>query len=129
MKKGQVNSDYGRGGELNTIIGKSSEVVGDLAIQNSLRVDGKVKGNVHCTDTVIIGKGGMIEGHIAAKNVMLAGKVIGNISAESKVFLESTASVKGDVMSTRLVVDEGAVFDGKCAMEVSGSAAVRQELK
>jgi cytoskeletal protein CcmA (bactofilin family) len=98
---------------LNTIIGKGSEVMGDVKVQNSLRVDGKVKGNLHCTDTVVIGKGGIVEGHIAAKNVMLAGKVIGNITAESKVFLESTAVVRGDVMSTRLVVDEGAVFDGK----------------
>lgn len=115
--KGQNNSEFGRGGELNTIIGKGSTITGDLNIQNSLRVDGTVKGNIKCSDTVVLGKGGVIEGEVNAKNVMVAGNIMGNVITEGKVVLEPTSSVVGDVKAVRLVVDEGAVFDGKCAMK------------
>lgn len=124
MKKAQMNSDYGRGGELNTFIGKGSIVNGNLKIENSLRIDGKVKGDVSCTETVVLGKGGRIEGNVTAKHVMLAGEVRGNISAEGKVFLETTAVVTGDIQAVKLVIDEGAVFDGACAMsEQTGSGS------
>lgn len=111
-----MNSDYGRGGELNTFVGKGSTVNGNLKIENSLRIDGKVKGDVSCTETVVLGKGGKIEGNVTAKHVMLAGEVKGNISAEGKVFLETTAAVTGDIQAVKLVIDEGAMFDGSCAM-------------
>ncbi|MCK5147079.1 polymer-forming cytoskeletal protein [bacterium] len=115
--KAQSNSDYGRGGELNTIIGKGSTITGDLKVANSLRVDGTVKGNIKSSDTFVLGKNGVVEGEVIATNIMLAGTVIGNVSATGKVFLESTSSVSGDIKASRLVVDEGASFDGKCAMK------------
>jgi len=111
------NAEFGRGGELNTIIGKGSSVKGDLKIQNSLRIDGQVKGKIDVTDTVVVGKEGRVVGEINAKNVMLAGKVQGNVTAEAKVLLESKSSVTGDIKASRLVIDEGAFFDGKCIMK------------
>ena len=121
MKKAQNNTDYGRGGELNTFIGKGSRVNGNMKIENSLRVDGVIKGDVSSSETVVLGKGGKIEGNVLAKHVMLAGEVSGNISAEGKVFLETTAIVTGDIQAAKLVIDEGAVFDGTCAMSENGT--------
>jgi cytoskeletal protein CcmA (bactofilin family) len=117
LRKGKMNSEFGRGGELSTILGKGTVVLGDIKVQNSLRIDGHVKGNVKTTDTVIIGKGGSVEGQISSKHVFLAGSVQGDIIASGKVFLEATSSVMGDVKASRLVIDEGAVFDGKCNMK------------
>jgi cytoskeletal protein CcmA (bactofilin family) len=94
-------------------------VHGDLQVQNSLRIDGQVKGNVKTTDTVIIGKAGTVEGQIHSKHVFLAGRVQGDIISSGKVFLENTAAVIGDIKAARLVVDEGAVFEGKCNMKES----------
>lgn len=119
LKKGQSNSDFGRGGELNTIIGKGTSINGNAQVQNSLRVDGKIVGNVYATETVIIGKEGGIEGEVHAKHVLLAGRVKGNIITSGKVLLENTASVTGDIHAARLVVDEGAVFDGQCTMKLN----------
>ena len=119
MRKAKTTSEFGRGGELNTIVGKGSSITGDMKVQNSLRIDGQVNGHVSSTDTVIIGRDGGVVGNVKAKHVLLAGKVNGNISTTGKVFLETTASISGDITAVQLVVDEGAVFDGKCKMSTS----------
>ncbi len=121
--RGKANTEFGRGGELNTIVGKGTVIEGDLKVQNSLRIDGEVKGKIESTDTVVIGKDGSVNGRVHAKNVMLAGRVQGNVSALGKVLLESKASVFGDIKATRLVVDEGATFNGRCQMKTGDSPA------
>lgn len=115
--KSKMESDNQRYGKLNTIVGKATVVTGNMVIQNSLRVDGKVKGKIEVTDTVIVGKEGVVEGEIQAKDVLVGGKIVGNISASSKVLLESNAKVFGDIKASQLVVDEGALFDGQCSMK------------
>lgn len=117
MKKGKTISEIGHRGELSTIIGKGTVVEGNMQVQNSLRIDGKVVGDIKTTDTVIVGKEGEVEGHVHAKHILMAGTVKGNMSASGKMFLESTASICGDIKASQLVVDEGAVFDGKCHMK------------
>ncbi len=111
-----------RGGELNTIIGKGTKFKGNLNVQNSLRIDGTVVGDVHSTDTVIVGKDGEVQGQVKGKQVLLAGKVQGNVIASDRIYLESKAVIQGDIRASRLIVDEGAMFDGKCSMgETKGS--------
>lgn len=123
LRKGKTHSDFSQRGELGTIIGKRTVVDGDIRVKHSLRIDGTVRGNIQTTDTVIIGKEGEIEGKVQAKHVLLAGRVAGNIHAQGKMFLESTATVLGDLKAAQLVVDEGAVFDGKCSMKETKEGA------
>ncbi len=113
------NLEFGRGGELNSMIGKGSSIQGDLKVQNSVRVDGKVVGSIHATDTVVVGKEGEVEGNIQAKHLFLAGKIKGNINVPGKVALETRSSVFGDIRASRLVVHEGALFNGRCTMKDS----------
>jgi cytoskeletal protein CcmA (bactofilin family) len=113
----KANSEFGQGGEVNTMIGKGSVVQGDIRIQNSIYIYGTVKGNITATDTVIIAKEGEVEGHIHARNAFLAGRVNGNILTQGKVALETKAVVLGDIRASRLIVDEGAIFNGKCMMK------------
>lgn len=110
------NSADVRGGELNTIIGKGTQIQGNLKVQNSLRIDGTIIGDVHSTDTIILGKDGEVQGQVKGKHVLLAGKVQGNVFASDRVYLETKAIIQGDIKAARLVVDEGALFDGKCNM-------------
>jgi cytoskeletal protein CcmA (bactofilin family) len=116
---GKSNSEFGHGGELNSIIGKGTWIQGDMKVQNSIRVDGKVIGNINATDTVVVGKEGEVEGNVQAKHVFLAGRVRGNIQVPGKVALETKAAVLGDIKASRLVIDEGAFFNGKCTMKES----------
>lgn len=118
--KEKGTSDPQRHGKLNTIVGKGTVVNGDMQVENSLRVDGTIKGKVKVTDTVLIGKEGRVEGEIIAKDVMVGGRIKGNIQASGKVLLEANAQITGDLKAAQLVVDEGATFDGQCVMKENG---------
>jgi cytoskeletal protein CcmA (bactofilin family) len=109
-------------GELNTIIGRGSVIEGALTVQSSLRVDGKVIGSLNVADSLIVGKEGEIEGEVRVKNAVIGGKVKNKIIASGKVVLEAKSVVYGEVRTSRLVIDEGAIFEGRCAMSEEGKA-------
>jgi cytoskeletal protein CcmA (bactofilin family) len=103
-------------GELSTILGRGALIQGDLRVEHSLRVDGKVNGDVTSTDTLIVGAEGEITGQVSAKNLILGGKVFGSLVAPGRTVLESKSEFQGDIKTSKLVIDEGAIFDGKCSM-------------
>jgi cytoskeletal protein CcmA (bactofilin family) len=107
-------------GDLNTLIGKGSVLEGKITVSSNVRVDGKIKGDLKTNDSLVIGKQGEIEGEITAKNTVVGGKVVGKINAQGKVVLESNAIFKGEIKAARLVIDDGAVFDGQCTMNNGG---------
>ncbi|KPL02416.1 MAG: hypothetical protein AMJ90_05945 [candidate division Zixibacteria bacterium SM23_73_2] len=104
-------------GDLNTIIGKGTTFDGNLMIQGGLRIDGTVKGKVSGADTISIGEDGKVEADLDAKVIIVGGKVMGNIAAKEKVELQSNSIINGDLTTRNLVVEEGAVFHGKCNMK------------
>ena len=109
-----------KSGDLNTIVGKGSILEGTLKVENSIRVDGRIKGDVTTTESLVIGKEGDIDGEIIAKNAIIGGRVRGKISATGKVVLEAKAMFQGEMKTARLVIDDGAVFDGRCSMQKDG---------
>jgi len=104
------------GGELSTIIGADATLQGNLEVKASLRVDGRIKGELVSTEMATIGEGGIVDGNISAKDIVVGGKVIGKLNASGKVVLEEKAVLLGDIRTSRLVVEEGAVFDGHSDM-------------
>lgn len=102
-------------GEL-SLVGSNTVIEGKITTEGSIRIDGKLVGDLVAKANAAIGLSGVIEGTVLASNISLAGKVTGSLTANEKLVLESKASVKGDIRASRLVVDEGAVFDGHCAM-------------
>jgi cytoskeletal protein CcmA (bactofilin family) len=101
--------------ELN-LIGVGTVVEGKIRSQGSVRIDGKVTGDVNASESLAIGLTGEVEGTVSAKNVTVGGKVRGSVSATEKVVFEGKAVVKGDVKAVKLVIDEGCTFDGKVSM-------------
>ncbi|HEY4643820.1 MAG TPA: polymer-forming cytoskeletal protein [Bacteroidota bacterium] len=101
--------------ELN-IIGAGTVFEGKLKTQGSIRIDGKMTGEVSSAENVAIGPMGEIEGTVTAKNVTIGGKIRGTVTASEKLVFEGKAVVRADIRSSKLVIDEGAVFDGKCTM-------------
>ena len=108
------------GKTLNTVIGKGSIIEGTLNIANSVRVDGVIKGNLNCAETLILSGEGVIEAEIKVKDAIIGGKVVGNIKADGRVELEANSSVKGDITVKQIVINEGAVFQGNCDMSDAG---------
>jgi cytoskeletal protein CcmA (bactofilin family) len=99
-----------------SLISANTSVEGKLTTEGSVRIDGKLIGDVIAKANVAVGLTGTVEGSVAGKNVALAGRVKGYVTAAEKLILESKSVVRGDIRAVKLVVDEGATFDGHCAM-------------
>ncbi|HTO95382.1 MAG TPA: polymer-forming cytoskeletal protein [Bacteroidota bacterium] len=104
-----------------SVIGNNTVITGNIRTEGSIRVDGKIVGNVVTQADAAVGINGVVEGSVDARNITVAGKVMGTLTAAQKLVLEGKSVMKGDVRTARLVVDEGAVFDGRSAM-TAGSA-------
>lgn len=107
------------------LIGQGTTIEGKIRSQGSVRVDGRVVGDIHAYDAVSIGLSGEVDGNISAKNITVGGKVRGSLTAEEKLVFLTQAIVQGDIRAARLVVDEGAVLDGKCSMPSEELAKLR----
>jgi cytoskeletal protein CcmA (bactofilin family) len=99
-----------------TLISEDAFFHGTLAAKGSLRVEGVFEGDISDAVGVEVGARGRVLGNIAAETVTIAGEVVGNIVAAASVELLSTARHSGDVRTPKLRIDEGAFFDGTCAM-------------
>jgi cytoskeletal protein CcmA (bactofilin family) len=104
-------------------IGQSIQIKGELTGNEDLTIEGKVEGKIFLKDhNLTIGANGRITAEIHAKTVMVVGEVVGNISADDKVELAPTGSMKGDIVSPRVVLADGARFKGSIDMDRKSAA-------
>lgn len=99
-----------------TIISSSVIIEGKLTSNGNVRLDGVVKGNVEAKGNLTVGETGNIQGDIHADSVTIGGKVEGIVNAKDKVTLEAKANLKGDLITKILVIEAGAVFEGRSSM-------------
>src|SRR3990172_8796871 len=102
-------------------IGQSIQIKGELTRNEDLTIEGKVDGKIILKDhNLTIGANGRITAEIHAKTVVVVGEVVGNITADDKVEVAPTGSMKGDISSPRVVLADGARFKGSIDMERKG---------
>lgn len=106
------------------MIGEGTVFEGTLTSEGDVRISGRVNGKLEIKGKVIVAQEGTVDGEIKAASLDVAGRVEGQIEVEERVVLKSSAVIDGDIRTSRLVVEEGAVFNGKCQM---GNRAVRSE--
>lgn len=99
-----------------TFIGPGVVIEGTLHCHASLRIDGRVKGNIEATADVTIGKSGIVEGPIKGSQVIIAGEVRGDITVTDYLHVLSSGRLEGSTHTPRFIVEEGALFSGKSAM-------------
>ena len=99
-----------------TLIGEEAFFHGMLSAKGSLRIEGVLEGDISDAVDVEVGARGRILGNVAAETLTVAGEVVGNVVASRCVELLASARLSGDVRTPKLRVDEGAFFDGACAM-------------
>ena len=103
--------------QVGTIIGPGATIDGPLTTKDSTRIDGAVRGNVTISGALIVGQEGKITGTVSCMNAYIAGEVNGNITApQGKIEISDTGRVIGDVSCKGIIIDENAVFQGKCEM-------------
>lgn len=102
--------------QISTLIGKGSELAGDFTAHGSVRIDGKVNGDVTVTGALIVGSTGSISGNVSAKSIVIGGEILGEVKAPEKTELTATARVLGDISTGVIVIDENAIIQGKIDM-------------
>jgi cytoskeletal protein CcmA (bactofilin family) len=108
-------------------IGKSITIKGDLSGDEDLVVEGNVQGKIELPNNQLtIGPNGNVAADVAAKAVVIVGKVSGNVTGTERVEIESTGAVDGDVRAPRLVVQEGAILNGTVEMGQPRSAGAEK---
>lgn len=103
--------------EMATIIGEDTTVEGTLNVKASVRIDGKVYGEIKCTGDVTIGKDGYVENTITARNLFIAGKVKGNAKVENKIHIYDTGHFEGSAEMAVIIIDENGFFNGESRMK------------
>lgn len=107
---------------LDTLIGSKTIFEGVLISNESICIEGTVKGKIECRGSVVVGQEGKVKADIIAENAFVGGQVNGNIKAKNRLEITSTGRVKGDIETASLVIAEGVIFEGSCHM-VSGKGA------
>jgi len=105
--------------QVNSVIGEGAEFIGEFRFPGLIRIDGKFRGLIDTEGKVLVGKTGIIDTDIKARIVVAGGEVRGNIFASERVTLLSSCKLYGDIVTPRLVVEEGVTFHGKCTINPS----------
>ena len=109
----------GRDG-LNSTIGEGSSFEGKFYISGSLRIDGKFEGEIKTDEELVVGETGRVKTNIEAKAVVVAGTVIGNITAKEEVKLLENAKVLGDIITPAITIQRGVIMQG--SVKITGGA-------
>lgn len=108
-----------------SIVAKDLTIAGDLHAAGVIRIEGRVIGNVHAGDQVLLSEGGIIEGDVLTREAVIGGRVHGSISGEERVEVQASAVVHGDIVTRRLLIQEGGAINGAVRME--GTTALEAE--
>jgi cytoskeletal protein CcmA (bactofilin family) len=104
-----------------TLLGKGSEFEGKLSFEGTVRVDGKLTGEIFTDDVLIVGEGAEVNAEVTVGAIVIQGIVRGNITAKRSVEIHSPGRVKGNINTPSLFIEKGVFFDGHCQMDSSGA--------
>jgi cytoskeletal protein CcmA (bactofilin family) len=112
-------------GGLTAFIDQGSEFEGKLSFKDTVRIDGRFRGEISSENTLIVGESGEIEATILSKAVSISGTVVGDVVASSKVVLHKTGRIDGNIETDSIVVEEGAIINGELRMGKAGSSSLK----
>lgn len=112
-------------GEITTLLGRGSEFEGKLTFEGTVRIDGKLSGEIFSEDVLVVGEGAQVNAEIDVGVIIVEGNVTGNIRAKRAVELHAPARVKGNIETPSLYIDKGVIFEGFSKMEgLSGGGSI-----
>jgi cytoskeletal protein CcmA (bactofilin family) len=111
--------------EERTVIGAGISVNGRVSGEEDLHVEGRLEGSVQLTETFYVSSAGTVVAEVRARDVVVSGVLVGNVTAEDSVTLNPGAKLVGDITAPRLIIADGAAFSGNVGM--GGEAPPRRE--
>ncbi len=103
------------------LIGKGTQINGDMNSEGDIRIDGDLTGNIKCSGRLVVGTTGRVNGDINCKNCEVAGYLRGNLTILEALNLKASSNVKGDIYTGKLSIEPGSVFSGSCIMSEQSS--------
>ncbi|MGO9647451.1 MAG: bactofilin family protein [Terriglobales bacterium] len=111
-------------------IGKSLVIKGEVSGSESLYIDGRVEGSINLAgNRVTVGRNGVVSANINAREIVVLGKVRGNLTASDRVDIRSDGSLTGDVVAARISIEDGAFFKGGIDIRKAGQKPNGEEVK
>ena len=118
-----TTGEPGNAQPVTTLLGKGSEFEGKLSFEGTVRVDGKLTGEIFTDDVLVVGEGAEVNAEVTVGAIVIQGTVRGNITAKRSVEIHSPGKVKGNINTPSLFIEKGVFFDGHCQMDSSGGAS------
>lgn len=109
------------------MIGLGTVINGDLSSDGDLRIDGKINGQVSSKSKIAMGAGAEISGDVIARSADISGKIEGDVNIGETLFLRSSAKIKGNITTSKLVIESGAEFNGTCFMNNKSAPATNTQ--
>ncbi len=105
-------------GRVSGFIDKDTEITGDIKFKDSFRIDGIFKGKILSGGSLIVGETGDLEADVEADSISINGRVKGSLNARDRIEIFSQGRVTGKIVAPKLIIEEGAFFQGSCQMEL-----------
>jgi cytoskeletal protein CcmA (bactofilin family) len=103
-------------------IGASLEIKGRINAEEDLQIDGKVEGPVSVRGhRLTVGRSGQLNSEVSSRELVVFGKVTGNVNASDRVEIKKDGAVIGDIQTTRISIEDGAIFKGRIEIDRPGS--------
>lgn len=113
-RKSNKGNPVFEGGTISTVFGQETDFNGILNFKKSLQINGKFEGEIDSTGFLVIAPGARVKANIKARHIIIGGQVTGNVEADEKLELQSTAELVGNIKTKKLTISDGAVFQGNC---------------
>jgi cytoskeletal protein CcmA (bactofilin family) len=98
------------------LIGAGTQITGDINCAGDVRIDGTLTGNIITSGKFVLGPQGLVEGNVTCSNADISGEVKGTLKINELLQLKTSAKIKGDIITAKLSIESGAVFNGTCNM-------------
>lgn len=129
MKKKDKKLSSTDSSTISTLLGRDTEIEGTFTFNDTIRVDGRIKGKlISAKGTVIVGENAIIDADVKVGVAIVRGKLNGRIEAQQRIEIYAPAQVIGDISAPTITIDAGVVFNGNCEMQ-NGPKAVAHESK
>jgi cytoskeletal protein CcmA (bactofilin family) len=110
--------------DLNGFMDEGTEFLGELRFRDVLRIDGRLKGRIVSDNMLIVGESGHVEADIDCGVVSIRGTVLGRVHGRQRIELLAGSRVQATLVSPKLVIEDGAFFQGECEMGTAASGAL-----
>jgi cytoskeletal protein CcmA (bactofilin family) len=104
-------------GTLYNALTAGSKIIGTVISDGDMRVDGVIQGDVKCSGRLVVGEKGAIKGNIECHSAEIMGNIDGKLEVANTLSLRSTSKLEGEIITSSLMVEPNAVFNGTCSMK------------